>query len=162
MLSYFAWNACTSQSHYHQVTDNALRALASKLQVNVHVTVSHGEAFSRVHSPSAMWVKSVTTRDFQVCARESGIGSNGTGIINWLAFQDHPQMTRGSVSFSGIWTTETKCDKVTFSQVRRNKEIKNKTEVKPFWACSTLLRKTLDQLAKWIPPFHVEHISMLI
>ncbi|PFX12104.1 Aggrecan core protein, partial [Stylophora pistillata] len=25
-------------------------------------------------------------------------------------------MTRGSVSFSGIWTTETKCDKVTFSQ----------------------------------------------
>ncbi|CAH3162089.1 unnamed protein product, partial [Pocillopora meandrina] len=84
--------------------------------VNIYVTVSHGEKFSRVHSPSAMWVQSVTTRDFDVCARESGIGSNGTGIINWLAFQDYPQMTRGSVSFSGIWTTETKCEKVTFSQ----------------------------------------------
>ena len=37
--------------------------------------------------------------------------------LNWLAIQDQPQMTRGSVSFSGIWTTEIKCDKVTFSQV---------------------------------------------
>ena len=39
------------------------------------MTVSHGEKFSRVHSPSAMWVQSVTTSDFEVCARESGIGS---------------------------------------------------------------------------------------
>ena len=90
--------------------------------------MSHGEKFSRVHSSSAMWVQSVTTSDFEVCARESGIGSNGTGIINWLAFQDHPQMTRGRVPFNGIWTTETKCDKVTFSQVR--KEPKPKLKVK--------------------------------
>ena len=81
--------------------------------------MSHGEQFSRVHSPAAMWVQSVTARGFEVCARDSGIGSNGTGIINWLAFQDHPQMTRGSVTFNGIWTTETKCDKVTFSHVRQ-------------------------------------------
>lgn len=82
------------------------------------MTVSHDEKFSRVHSPSAVWVQSITTRGFEVCARESGIGSNGTGIINWLAFQGHPQMTRGSVTFSGIWTTETKCDKINLSQVR--------------------------------------------
>ncbi|PFX13554.1 Fibrillin-1 [Stylophora pistillata] len=92
------------------------RALALKLQINVHVTMSHGEKFSRVHSPSAVWVQSVTARGFEVCARESGNGSNGTGIINWLAFQDHPQMTRGSAIFDGIWTTETKCEKVTYSQ----------------------------------------------
>ena len=83
------------------------------------MSLSHGEQFSRVHSPAAMWVQSVTARGFEVCARDSGIGSNGTGIINWLAFQDHPQMTRGSVTFNGIWTTETKCDKVTFSHVRQ-------------------------------------------
>ena len=86
------------------------------------MTVSHDEKFSRVHSPSAVWVQSVTTRGFEVCARESGIGSNGTGIINWLAFQGHPQMTRGSVTFSGIWTTETKCDKINLSQVRWKKK----------------------------------------
>ena len=65
-----------------------------------------------------MWVESVSTRGFKVCARETGIGTNGTGIINWLAFQDQPQMTHGSVSFGGIWTTESECDKVIFSQVR--------------------------------------------
>ena len=27
-------------------------------------------------------------------------------------------LTHGSVTFSGIWTTETKCEKVAFSQVR--------------------------------------------
>ena len=93
----------------------------------MHVSLSHGEDFSRVHSPSALWIQSVSTRGFQVCARAADIGSNGTGIINWLAFQDQPQMTRGSVTFSGIWTTESKCDKVTFSQVRKTAllEIKN-------------------------------------
>ncbi len=66
--------------------------------MQVHVSLSHGEEFSRVHSPAAMWVQSVTTRGFEVCIRETGIGTNGTGIINWLAFQDHPQMTHGSVT----------------------------------------------------------------
>ncbi|PFX15382.1 Fibrillin-1 [Stylophora pistillata] len=90
--------------------------LTANFKVNVNVTVSNGEKFSRVHSPSAVWVQSVTARGFKVCARESGIGSNGTGVINWLAFQDHPQMTRGSIIFDGIWTTETKCEKVTYLQ----------------------------------------------
>ena len=84
----------------------------------MHVSLNHGEEFSRVHSPAALWIQSVSSSGFEVCAREAGIGSNGTGILNWLAFQDQPQMTLGSVTFSGMWTTETKCDKVAFSQVR--------------------------------------------
>ena len=51
-------------------------------QVQVHVSLSHGEQFSRVHSPAAVWVESVSTRGFKVCARESGMGNNGSGIIN--------------------------------------------------------------------------------
>ena len=89
------------------------------------MTVSHGEMFSRVHSPAAMWLQSVSTLGFKVCSRESGIGSDGTGIINWLAFQDHPKITHGRATFDGIWTTETKCDKVTFSQVRKNVEVQS-------------------------------------
>lgn len=49
------------------------------------------------------------------------MGSNGTKVINWVAFQDQPQLINGSVAFSGIWTTETKCSKVTFSQVNETK-----------------------------------------
>ena len=65
-----------------------------------------------------MWIQSLSARGFEVCARETGTGTNGTGIINWLAFQDQPQMAQGSVAFKGIWTTKTKCNKVMFKQVR--------------------------------------------
>ena len=83
------------------------------------MTLSHTEDGSRVHSPAAVWVESVSARGFEACVREAGIGTNGSGIINWLAIQNHPQMTHGSVNFIGIWTTETKCETVTFSQVRQ-------------------------------------------
>ena len=83
------------------------------------MTVSHGETFTRFHSPSAVWVQSLSKRGFEVCVREAGIGANGTGIINWLAFQDKPQMTHGSVALKGVWTTETKCENVVFKQVKK-------------------------------------------
>ena len=83
--------------------------------------MSHGEEFSRVHSPSAMWVQSVTTRGFKVCTRETGFGTNGTGVVNWLAFQAHPQIIQGGVTIDGVWTTQTKCNKVAFKHVSRKK-----------------------------------------
>ena len=84
----------------------------------MHVSISHGEEFTRVHSPAAVWIQSVSARGFEVCVRMTDTGTNRTGIINWLAFQDQPQMAQGSVTFSGIWTTETKCNKVIFKQVK--------------------------------------------
>ena len=118
------------------------------------MTVSHDEKFSRVHSPSAVWVQSVTTRGFEVCARESGIGSNGTGIINWLAFQGHPQMTRGSVTFSGMWTTEAKCDKINLSQVRWKKKKKRlRSTLRVFFVLSHALGRYFAEVVlqklKW-------------
>ena len=83
--------------------------------------MSHGEEFSRVHSPSAMWVQSVTTRGFKVCTRETGFGTNGTGVVNWLAFQAHPQIIQGGVTIDGVWTTQTKCNKVAFKHVSKKK-----------------------------------------
>ena len=81
------------------------------------VSLSHEDS-SIVHSPSAYWATEINTSGFQLCQRATGC-SNGTGTINWVAFQDKPGISHGSVTFSGIWTTETKCDKVTFSQVRQ-------------------------------------------
>ncbi|XP_020617486.1 uncharacterized protein LOC110055437 isoform X2 [Orbicella faveolata] len=91
-------------------------AFSGSGKVHVHVTLSHGEQFLNVHSPSALWVHSVTTSGFEVCVRESGIPSNDSGIINWLAFQGRPDITHGSVSFNGYWTTQTRCEKISFSQ----------------------------------------------
>ena len=81
------------------------------------MSLSHGDS-SIVHSPSACWTTGINTSGFQLCQRATG-STNGTGTINWVAFQDKPGISHGSLSFSRIWTTETKCDKVTFSQVRQ-------------------------------------------
>ncbi|CAH3168587.1 unnamed protein product, partial [Porites lobata] len=84
--------------------------------VRVFVSLSHQDQSSdAVHSPSAVWAESISTAGFQLCSRATG-STNDTGIINWVAFQDKPMLTHGSVTFSGIWTTETKCEKVAFSQ----------------------------------------------
>ena len=71
---------------------------------------------SKVHSPSALWAESINTAGFQLCSRAPG-STNNSGIINWVAFQDKPMLAHGSVTFSGTWTTETKCQKKAFSQV---------------------------------------------
>lgn len=100
--------------------------------MQVHVSLSYGEEFSRVHSPSTMWVRSITTRGFDVCVRETGSARNESGVINWVAFQDHMGMIHGSLEFSGIWTTETKCNKVDFSKV---------SQPRFFVACCTMMMK---------------------
>ena len=92
-------------------------SLPNAFQVRVFVSLSHEDQSSVVHSPSAVWAESISTAGFQLCSRATG-STNDTGIINWVAFQDKPMLTHGSVTFSGIWTTETKCEKVAFSQVR--------------------------------------------
>ena len=111
----------TSQSvqlllHISSITHYSLFIV---LKIRVLVSLSHGGKFSSVHSPAALWINSISKRGFEVCAREAGAGSNGTGIINWVAFQDQPQVTSGSRAFGGMWTTEAKCDKVAFKKVRR-------------------------------------------
>ena len=93
--------------------------LTHTFQVRVFVSLSHEENSSMAHTPSALWAESINTVGFKLCSRTAGI-KNDTGIINWLAFEDQPsiEIMHGSVALGGIWTTETKCEKVAFSQVR--------------------------------------------
>ena len=91
------------------------------LKVRVFVSLSHEDS-SIVHSPSAYWTTEINTSGFQLCQRATG-STNGTGTINWVAFQDKPGISHGSVTFKGMWTTETKCDKITFSQVRQMNDL---------------------------------------
>ena len=94
-------------------------SLPNAFQVRVFVSLSHQDQSSdAVHSPSAVWAESISTAGFQLCSRATG-STNVTGIINWVAFQDKPMLAHGSVTFSGTWTTETKCEKMAFSQVRQ-------------------------------------------
>ena len=93
--------------------------LTDAFQVHVFVSLSHEENSSMAHTPSALWAESINTVGFKLCSRTAAT-ENDTGIINWLAFKDKPStdIAHGSVALSGMWTTETKCEKVVFSQVR--------------------------------------------
>ena len=60
--------------------------------------MSHGEELSRVHSPSAVWVHSVSTRGFEVCSRETNSvhflkpGFSGlpkAGVPNFTMAENH-------------------------------------------------------------------------
>lgn len=61
----------------------------------------------------------MTTRGFRVCTRETGVGTNGTGVVNWLALERHPQIIQGTVTIDGVWTTQKNCNKVRFKQVSK-------------------------------------------
>ena len=50
-------------------------------------TLSHGSEHFKIHDPTCVWVKSVSTSGFDTCVREAGSGSGGASVINWLAFQ---------------------------------------------------------------------------
>ena len=80
--------------------------------VKVFASLSHGNTYVKIHDPAALWVKSVSTTGFEVCAREAGSGSGGTSVINWLAFQgSHQGIQSGIVDFDE-WTTTTQCKRV--------------------------------------------------
>ena len=49
----------------------------------MHVSMSYGEELSRVHSPSAAWVHSVSTRGFEVCSRETNSVHFLKGLVDY-------------------------------------------------------------------------------
>ncbi len=92
-------------------------------QVSVLASVGHSAKSLTSRYGAAIWVADVTARGFTVCVLEFGDGSNGTTQVNWIALQSTPRGSQlGSASLSS-WTTGTKCEKISFQQVRCNFKI---------------------------------------
>ncbi|XP_031570080.1 uncharacterized protein LOC116304478 [Actinia tenebrosa] len=71
--------------------------------IRVITSLSHSDLLRSVHDPAALWVKQVTSRGFRVCVRESGVGSNGTGVVNWIAVQGTVVgLQHGSITFDQL------------------------------------------------------------
>ena len=93
------------------------RAFSSSRNVRVLVSISHGKESLSVHDSAAVWTSDVTQSSFRVCLLESGLGTNGSSIVNWIAFRGTPSgMLDGAASFS-TFTSGTKCARVNFAQV---------------------------------------------
>ena len=85
--------------------------------VRVLASVSHGDESSIVHDSAVVWTKKVTAQSFELCMMESGEGTNGTGVVNWLAFQATPSGALAGTASVGLFTSSTKCTRVNFAQV---------------------------------------------
>ena len=141
--------------------------------VKVFVTLSHGNKHIKVHDPAALWVKSVSTTGFKVCAREAGSGSGGTSVINWLAFQgSHQGIKSGIVDFDE-WTTRTQCKRVSLTGNRSNVSfifflIVVNLYLKRFFLCVSSFTKqhlwhprcwNMESQNKWVPKSPLVNIS---
>ena len=83
--------------------------------VKVIATTSHGNEHTKIHDPAALWVKSVTTSGFDVCLRETGLGSNGASVVSWLAFQGSNQGLYSGIEQFDEFTSRTQCKKISLS-----------------------------------------------
>ena len=93
------------------------RAFPSSRNVRVLASISHGKQSVSVHDSGVVWTSDVTQSSFRVCLLESGLGTNGSSIVNWIAFRGTPSgMLDGAASFSAF-TSGTKCARVNFAQV---------------------------------------------
>jgi len=93
------------------------RAFSSSRNVRVLATINHGKVSSNVHDSAVVWTSDVTQSSFRACVLESGLGTNGSAIVDWIAFQSTPSgMFDGAASFS-TFTSGTKCERVSFAQV---------------------------------------------
>ena len=93
------------------------RAFSNSRNVRVLASISHGEVSSTVHDSAVVWTSDVTQSSFRICLLESGLGTNGSSIVNWIAFRGTPSgMLDGAASFN-TFTSGTKCERVNFAQV---------------------------------------------
>ncbi|KAL9984804.1 hypothetical protein ACROYT_G007139 [Oculina patagonica] len=92
------------------------RAFSSSRNVRVLASISHGKESASVHDSAVVWTSDVTQSSFRVCVLESGLGTNGSSNVNWIAFRGTPSgMLDGTASFS-TFTSGTKCERVNFAQ----------------------------------------------
>ena len=98
-------------------TVNYPRAFSSSRNVRVLASISHGKESVSVHDSAVVWTSDVTQSSFRVCLLESGLGTNGSSIVNWIAFRGTPSgMLDGAAAFN-TFTSGTKCERVNFAQV---------------------------------------------
>jgi len=93
------------------------QVFSSSGNIRVLASISHGKESPSVHDSAVLWTSEVTQSNFRVCVLESGLGSNGSAVVNWVAFRGTPSgALDGTASFS-VFTSGTKCERVNFAQV---------------------------------------------
>ncbi|XP_067020360.1 uncharacterized protein [Acropora muricata] len=106
----------TYPSLHHCSIKQFPEAYPDALNIRVLASISHKIDPMNVHDPSVVWTSNITRTNFKICVLESGIGTNGSVIVNWVSFRGTPTgALTGTASFSPF-TSGTKCTRVDFAK----------------------------------------------
>ncbi|XP_015762016.1 PREDICTED: uncharacterized protein LOC107341108 [Acropora digitifera] len=107
----------SSQGFLHCSIVQYPRAFSSSANIRVLASPVHKDGHTvSVHDSAVVWTAEVTQYNFRVCVLESGPGTNGSFVVNWIAFRTAPSgVLHGTASLS-TFTSGTKCQRIDFVQ----------------------------------------------
>ncbi|XP_074614661.1 uncharacterized protein LOC141874349 [Acropora palmata] len=107
----------SSQGFLHCSIVQYPRTFSSSANIRVLASTVHKDgATVSVHDSAVVWTAQVTQYNFRVCVLESGPGTNGSFVVNWVTFRTAPSgVLDGTASFS-TFTSGTKCQRIDFVQ----------------------------------------------
>ena len=93
------------------------QVFSSSSNIRVLASISHENESSSVHDSAVVWTTDVTQNSFRICVLESGLGTNGSAVVNWIAFRGTPSGALDGAASFNAFTSGTKCERVDFAQV---------------------------------------------
>ena len=106
-----------SPSFLHCRTVQYPQAFSSSRNIRVLASISHQNESLSVHDSAVVWTTDVTQNSFRICVLESGLGTNGSAVVNWIAFRGTPSGALDGAASFNAFTSGTKCERVDFAQV---------------------------------------------
>ena len=106
-----------SPSLLHCRTVQYPQAFSSSSNIRVLASISHQNESLSVHDSAVVWTTDVTQNSFRICVLESGLGTNGSAVVNWIAFRGTPSGALDGAASFNAFTSGTKCERVDFAQV---------------------------------------------
>ena len=104
-----------SQNLLYCTTVQYPQIFSSAGNIRVLASISHENEQPRVHDSAVVWTTDVTKNSFRVCVLESGLGTNGSAVVNWIAFRGTPSGALDGTASFNAFTSGTKCEKVNFA-----------------------------------------------
>ena len=93
------------------------QVFSSSSNIRILASVSHENKSLSVHDSAVVWTTDVTQNSFRICVLESGLGTNGSAAVNWIAFRGPPSGALDGAASFNAFTSGKKCERVDFAQV---------------------------------------------
>ena len=94
----------------HCTTVQYPQVFSSSGNIRVIASINHENEPPSVHDSAVVWSTEVTQNNFRVCALESGLGTKGSVVVNWVAFRGTPSGALDGTASFNAFTSGTQCE----------------------------------------------------